>query len=179
MSTSYPRTCLGIDPGTANIGFALVRKDSARAKPHLLALDYLGTKKWPGTVIADDVRRLRIAVKQAERWILRATHTTEFGMVSPDDVVIEWYAPRGRQRGGWKTALTVGAFVAVAELAGVPLVAASPKDRAAADRDKAKVIAAMKRRVVGFAEALERWPETKHEHLADACAHAVAALETT
>jgi Holliday junction resolvasome RuvABC endonuclease subunit len=173
MPSTYPRTVLGIDPGTANIGFALVRKDSARAKPRLLALDYVGTTKGKGPVVADDVRRLRLAIDGLRTVLANAA---DYGVFS---VAVEWYAPRGRQRNGWKTALTVGAVLAVAEFAGVPVTVQAAKDRAGASKDKQKVIAAMKRRVTGFAASIERWPATKHEHLADACAHALTSLERT
>lgn len=166
--TQYPRTVLGIDPGTANIGFALVRKDSARARPRVLRLGYLGTTKGDGAVIEDDVRRLRLFLREFLDWVPRSRDAT---------VVVEWYAPRGRQRSGWKTALTVGAVFGAALVFGGEVVAAPPHARTAASKDKAKVVAAMRRRVRGFGAALAEFPARQHEHIADAAAHAVAVLE--
>lgn len=150
---------LGVDPGTANIGFVLLDPDGTYADCR-----YVKTTPGDGPVAQDDVRRLLIAIDAADAWSQR-----------PLAVVVEWYAPRGRQRAGWKTALTVGALVAWARLRGVHLHVAQPAQRTAASSNKAKVVRAMRRRLGSvFRSTLDGMPTTAHEHIADAAAHAVA-----
>lgn len=126
-----------------------------------------------GAQIPDDVRR---------HWEICAWVYSYMERWDPWLVVIEWYAPRKgmRARSGWKTIITVGGILAIAQTQGRQVAAqsAGALRRFCDDApEKEGVIAFCHDHCPGFSAHLTNHPKSKHEHVADACGHAMLARE--
>jgi Holliday junction resolvasome RuvABC endonuclease subunit len=67
---------LGIDPGLAHVGLALVEQENAASGPcidyRVLRVGYLKTTKGPGPVTGDDLRRYREILESIGPWLASA-----------------------------------------------------------------------------------------------------------
>lgn len=167
-------TGVGIDGGLATLGLA--RVDVEGTKPRVVALDFHATekasKKVKVSVTYDDRVRARAQVERICAFIDDARYTDVIGM--------EWYLPNRLNRSGWKTLLVVGGVLALAHEEGWPMLieqlpgevkrfVGNPK------ADKDEVVRWCRKNVLDFDRLVDRFPATKHEHLADATIHAILA----
>ncbi|RYF12706.1 MAG: hypothetical protein EOO40_00565 [Deltaproteobacteria bacterium] len=168
---------LGCDPGMAHTGLSVVRRLSdGRNATEALVLVESKPDSAQETIGADDARRMK-AIHQAitqlvARWC-------------PDVIAIESYAPIMGKQGGsaWKTSMVYGMIYGLALSANRPVTQNRPQDikRAFAmahDRSKLAVQTALCGIVPNLDVMLQGVCAGKREHLADATAHAMLALDS-
>lgn len=173
-----PFRALGVDPGFANTGLAVVEVSPT---PKLIALRFLETSKSSKKamrdirVSADDQRRLR-SIWDALSETIEQYH--------PNAIGVESYALFPGQLGGnsWKVALAYQLSVCVGWKYGVLPMVFRPDDlkRRFLGKNAGTKLAVedvLKVLVLGFKDALLEFPKTKREHVTDAVGHAVLALE--
>jgi len=164
---------LGIDPGLAHVGLALVSGGDQGDRPYVvLRVGYLKTTKGDGPVTGDDLRRYREIRDGVEPWM------------QPADVLgIEVYTARGRQSAGsaTKTGAVYGMILGVAWDRIRSVHAMHPQQTRARlglrqGADKAAVQGKVCLLVTGATEALAATPRGQREHVGDAIALALCAL---
>jgi Holliday junction resolvasome RuvABC endonuclease subunit len=171
---------LGVDPGFANMGAAVVEQPMRGGKITIIALKVLETKKASRKVLSmfrvagDDQRRLK------EQWELLTGMLTVSGCTA---VGVESYAPWPGQMGGnaWKVGLSYQVVCAAAWYIGVEPFVFMPSDlkrEFCHDKkaSKEQVGAALAAMVEGLRRALIGIPLRLREHATDAVGHAVLAL---
>ena len=174
-------TALGVDPGFANLGLAVVMRPKPGALLQLVMLEVVETSKAPKKVMrdlrvaADDQRRLR------EFWD-KLSH--EIAAHRPSAMGVESYALFPGQLGGnsWKVSFAFQMSVCCGWAHGILPMVFRPDDlkrRLLGKNAGTKVAVAdvLRTLVVGFGDALDQLPKTKREHAADAVGHALLALE--
>jgi Holliday junction resolvasome RuvABC endonuclease subunit len=169
-------TALGVDPGMANTGLSVVRRTLQGG--YVIEQTAL-VQSTPGKKAVrkadDDFRRLELIHKALQELI---------GRWSPQVIAIETYTPLMGMQGGsaWKTSMVYGMVMGVAISNSRRVVSQTPKDiKAAFTLGKAKgkgdVQAMLLRLVPGLQEHLGKVCAGKREHMADATAHAMLALD--
>jgi Holliday junction resolvasome RuvABC endonuclease subunit len=165
-----PPRILGIDPGFASLGLAVLQGE------RLLACEVLATEKAKAKradlrVSVDDSRRLG-EICEAVTAVLERHHV--------DAVAIEVFTmvPGKMAGGASKTAMAYGALYALARARGclwLPLVPDDLKRGLCGRRSasKAEVQTAVCDLTFGARAALDAMPKTKREHAADAIAAAI------
>ena len=174
-------TALGVDPGFANLGLAVVMRPKPEAPLRLVTLEVVETSKAPKKamrdlrVAADDQRRLRHFWNRLELVI---------AAYLPQAIGVESYAPWPGQMGGnaWKVALAYQLSVCAGWAHGILPMVFRPDDlkRRLLGKNAGTKVAVedvLRTLVMGFGEALDKLPKTKREHAADAVGHALLAIE--
>ena len=172
-------SALGVDPGLAHTGLAIVT-ETDRGVFHIVHLGCVKTTKGQDRdvrIVDDDGRRLVEIHKAVTRVI--ADH-------APGMVGIETYAPRtGLQgNGAHKVVAVYGLVAGLALSANRPVFGATPQDirrtlLGKSGGTKQAVAGAVHVLCPGMAAALAKRPKAEHEHIIDAVAHAIHALEST
>ena len=170
---------MGVDPGVAATGVAVLAKTEASA-PICQRLELIQTKKADKKdrrglrVTADDARRLR------EVWNGLAPIAEEY---RPQALAFEVYSPYQAQGGNaWKAARIEGAVQMFGLERGMLVLPFLPQDLkrgfcAALNASKGDVQEALIQKIERMSDELERFPKGKREHLADAAGHAYLAFE--
>lgn len=174
-------TAMGIDPGFAHLGLAVVTRQKPGDPLRLVTLEVVETSKAPKKamrdlrVAADDQRRLRHFWNRLESVI---------AAYLPQAIGVESYAPWPGQMGGnaWKVALAYQLSVCVGWAHGVLPMTFRPDDlkRRLLGKNagtKGEVEQGLCAEVTGLRDALDALPKTKREHAADAVGHALLAIE--
>lgn len=174
---SAPRVILGIDPGFSALGWAAL--ELRPPGPHLLALGLLRTRPGEAALLKseDNLARLRV--------LWRGLHAlAELRPVAIAAEAQSW--PRNASAAA-KVASAWGLLAALAELLSVPVIHASPqavKLHATGKRTASKIEVqnALEARP-GFEDLARQLeaasiPASLAEHPVDACAVALAALDT-
>lgn len=166
---------LGLDPGFASLGWALL--DASGARPRCLAAGVIRTKKDGRTSIArcdDNARRLaQIACELDE---LHKAH--RFAIIAAEAQSWTRFAASDRA-----TAMVWGAIAAVAELFNCPVVQLRPQDvkkqiTGDASASKAALETACHHRIGDAEKVLATVkPDSQRNHAADALAVALASLD--
>lgn len=182
-ASSIGQIVMGIDPGFASGGVAILKRSSPspQSPVRALAVKFLGTEKATKKarnslrVSADDFRRYK------ELWLMLEDLRIVY---CPYAVGVEAYMPQGPRGGGQATktlavyggvlwwALSRGLFVA-------PFVPSDLKIRFGGSKSASKedVEAGLCREVEGLKELIAKIPKTHREHVADAAGHAFLVLE--
>lgn len=181
MRGMYGGLAMGVDPGLANCGFALVAEnaDGKLKVVHThLVTTHRQTSPDPTARIADDDTRRMVLIQRAMVALL--------GEYKPALVGIETYVPIAGKggNGAYKVGAVYGAVHALATSANRPVYAATPQDirRAllgTATGTKKDIERAVAQVCTGVAQALDAQKKADREHVADAIAHAVYALDRT
>lgn len=177
---------IGIDPGFASLGAVVIYRPPGEL-PRVVRSELIETQKAPKKnrsslrVSHDDLRRYSEIYGKASK-LVQNHQVVAMG--------IEVYQPGfqgsgGARRGGGaasKTMAVYGMLLGLGFAHRLFVSAGNPADvkRRFAGRVKAskeEVIERMRGVVVGIGDFLDEVPKTKREHLADAAAHAVLALE--
>ena len=174
-------TALGIDPGFAHLGLAVVTRPEPGAPLRLLTLEVVETSKAPKKVMrdlrvaADDQRRLKHFWDRLELVI---------AAYMPQAIGVESYAPWPGQMGGnaWKVALAYQLSMCVGWAHRLLPLSFRPDDlkRRLLGKNAGTKVAVEHRlcaEVAGLRDALDALPKTKREHAADAVGHALLAIE--
>lgn len=167
---------LGCDPGMANTGLSVVRRlQDGRYQVEAMSLVESKPDSAQETIGADDARRMK-GIHQAITQLVAKW--------CPNVVAIESYAPMvGKQGGGaWKTSMVYGMIYGLALSANRPVTQTRPQDikrafSTTADRSKLAVQTWLCGIVPNMTAMLQDVPPSKREHLADATAHALLALD--
>ncbi len=173
-------TVVGIDPGWANQGMAVIRQTQGQPI-ELLAVKYTKTEKFKDKkakqnlrVNVDDARRLR------ELWAGMDELVKPWGA---NAIAVEAYAPRPGMGGGnaWKSAMAYALVHGYALHRDITLQPFLPLDLKAAfgltkSADKSEVGRAVCAKVPGLENALHKYPQGVWEHLTDAAGHAYLGL---
>lgn len=167
---------LGCDPGMAHTGLSVVRRYHAgHYVVEAMSLVESRPDATQDTKSLDDARRLK-GIHQAVTQLVAKW--------CPHVVAVESYAPLVGKQGGsaWKTSMVYGMIYGLALSANRPVSANRPQDIKRAfshkdDRSKLAVQAWLCGVVPNLAGMLEAVPASKREHLADATAHAMLALD--
>jgi len=178
MPKSSTLTAVGVDPGLAKMGIAVVERSPERTK--LRYMDLLVTKKGS----KKQLRNLRIADDDQRRIkeLYDATVAT-LKKYKAHGIGVESYTPHGPMGGGaWKVGNVAQSIVCLGWSLGFRPMLFRPDDlkRTFLGRNKGTkldVQVALYEHVDGLEKALMRFPETNREHLADAVGHAVLALD--
>jgi len=180
-ASSMGQIVMGVDPGFASGGVAILQRRSPSSPVQAIAVKFLGTAKATKKarnnlrVSADDFRRYKELWSMLED--LRIVH-------APYAVGVEAYMPQGPRGGGQASktlavyggvlwwALSRGLFVA-------PFVPSDLKKRFGGSKSASKeaVEAGLCREVEGLKELIVKIPKTQREHVADAAGHAFLVLE--
>lgn len=173
--------CLGVDPGLAHCGLALVAEtqDGTLKVAHTeLVTTFKGGSDDPGARISDDDTRRMILIQKAVVALI--------GTYRPTMVGIETYTPlAGKQaNGAFKVATIYGLVHGLATSANRPVYAATPQDirrglLGTVTGTKKDIERAVLRVCPDAACALDRHKKADREHIADAIAHAIFALDRT
>lgn len=176
-ATKTSRVALGIDPGMAHTGLAIVTR-THNGVYHCEKLVLAASKPTGKGLVPraqDDARRLKL---------IHAACMELMAYFAPHVLAVESYAPLvGRQGGSaWKTSVVYGLVHGIGLSGNRPVVAQSPQDIKRAftlgkNNSKQHVQAMMCKLVQGLDAKLEAVCASKREHLADATAHAVLALD--
>lgn len=170
---------MGVDPGLASTGLAILEKAPGK-KASCLKLKVIRTKK------ADkkDRRNLRVTADDSRRLKeIRDGLAELFEDLRPQALAFEVYSPYGAQGGSaWKTARVEGAvqmFGLEREILVLPFL---PQDlkRGFCGRvgaSKVDVQTALCEKVDDLRTAIQNFPKTVQEHVADAAGHAYLAFE--
>lgn len=180
MFGMYGGTALGVDPGLAHCGLAVV-SETNEGNLRILHCDVINTTKDSTTaglkVCDDDTRRL-VTIQRA---VMAAI--CEY---KPTLVGLETYTPlAGKQgNGAFKVATVYGSVHALATSANRPVYSATPQDVRLAflgsrSGTKEDVQEALKKHCSGIDKAIEKFNKSLREHVVDAIAHAVLALDKT
>lgn len=180
MFGMYGGTALGVDPGLAHCGVAIV---SETAEGHFRILHtacIVTTKdtKTAGLRISDDDTRRMVAIHRVVVDIICTFKPTLVGL--------ETYVPlagKGGQ-GAFKVGQVYGMIHGLATSANRPVYAATPQDVRMAflrkrSGTKSDVYDAVKKNCTGLDKALEEHVPSKREHVVDAIAHAILVLDKT
>jgi Holliday junction resolvasome RuvABC endonuclease subunit len=173
---------MGIDPGFRSLGIAILEQIQGQM-PKVLSLRVIETEKKSGKkalvatrVSTDDQRRLSEIWEALEEEVADPERR-------PFAVGVEAYRPFAGRGGGnaWKSAVAYGFVSSWARARGWPLFVFLPEDLKIAftrsrSASKEEVAEAMCLKVSGLREKLERLPEVKREHVADAAGHAYLVL---
>lgn len=170
---------LGVDPGFAKMGVAVLEKTTA-GSARAIHLRVIETKK----ASKKELRSLRVASDDQWRlheiWSALDAVGQEYGPFAA--VGVETYSPYRGTGSGWKAALAYQLVCCQAWNWGVSALPFMPQDikRAFAGNisaSKGDIIEAMGSKIVSFVVHLEGIAKTKHEHVADAAGHAYLAIE--
>lgn len=184
---------LGIDPGFASLGFAVLRLEAAG--PEVVTLGVVRTKKSDKkqrVLAADDnIRRCREIARPLDSLMTFGTSGyVPRALRDPGDdravrlVCAEKMSFPRNASAAAKMAMSWGMIVANLEHYGLPLLQASPQDvkrrvTGSASASKEEVQAALKKRFGrGLGRMVKALPEGEHEHAFDALASAVACLDS-
>jgi len=170
---------LGIDPGMASMGLAVVCR-SAEGVDKVLDGKVIETKK----ATKKELRNLRMCVDDQRRMRLLSDASEELiKKYNPHVIGIEAYAPTIGRMGGnaWKVGNVMQAMVCLSWNYGYePLIfLASDLKRTFLGKSsgsKLEVEEVLREKVLGVGDILARFPKTKQEHVTDAIGHAVLAL---
>lgn len=173
-------TVLGVDPGLASLGLAVLRRDpSLRSMPEALLLESLGTKKGSKKLLRnirvadDDERRYR------EIWERVGEVIQDYGVTV---VAMENYVPYAQVgSGAWKTCRVCGLIHGLTLSRKLTFLSFLPQDlkRRIAGKlsaSKEEVEAALHGKVWNFQNRMQTVRKDDHEHLADATGHAYLAF---
>jgi Holliday junction resolvasome RuvABC endonuclease subunit len=178
MSEPATLRVMGVDPGLASLGVAVIEKREERVMA--LAARVLRTKKASQKMLrdlrvsADDQRRL------GELWDGLVAIVTAH---RPQGLAIESYAPQpGRGgSGGWKSAVVYGVVYGLGRANDCTVLPFWPGDlkrkltgKASASKDEVATVVLGE--VAGLAELLHKIPRTQREHVTDAAGHALLGL---
>lgn len=176
--------CMGIDPGFAKTGIAVV--EVGDDEPRLLHLRIVETKKATKKklnnrrVSHDDQDRLQ------QIWDAMIATALEW---EPAILAYEVYAPRPGKLSAWKTALVTGMIQGMANAMEKPLYPFIPQDLKReftgftgkkgekVDTSKKEVQAALGLALTGWSDMIQAIPESKREHVADAAGHAYLGIQ--
>lgn len=170
--------CLGVDPGLASCGFAVVA-EGLDGNMRVVHTEVVLTEKSSetGRVADDDLRRLLYI----QRAVVRLLHEH-----NPNILGVETYTPLAGKgaNGSFKVCQVYGLVVGLAASANRPVYGATPQDIRRAfiggpKGSKNDVQMALTRVCSGVTAAVESFPKSHQEHVADAIAHAVLALDNT
>lgn len=170
--------CLGVDPGLANCGFAVVQ-EGLDGKMKVVHTEVVLTERGDDgeRVCQDDMRRLTYI----QRAVVRLLHDH-----NPNMLGVETYVPLAGKgaNGAFKVAQVYGLVVGLAVSANRPVYGYAPQDLRRAflggsKGSKDAVQMAIGQVCVGVDAAVESFPKTHREHVADAIAHAILALDNT
>lgn len=175
-------TALGIDPGFADCGLAVVGKRAADDDPVLVHVDIVTTKKAAKKamrglrVLADDQRRLKE---------LHGKIMSMHALYQPSVIGVESYSPQPGRAGssGWKVSMVYGGICWYGYTQGIlvlPFLPADLKRRVAGkvSASKQAVQQALNTNVFPqLNQRLQQFPMGKREHIADAAGHALLAVE--
>lgn len=170
-------TVMGIDPGFASVGVAVLEESKVQAKITVLRVlkTEKGSKKELRTLrmSADDSRRLQ------ELWQHLSTLVRAY---KPRALAVEAYSPFTGRGGGnaWKTSMVYGLVHGLGLAFDIPVFPFLPADlkrkfgmkASATKQDVADGLATF---VPSVREALERLNKTDREHASDAAGHAYLA----
>ncbi len=181
MRGMYGSLCLGVDPGLANCGFALVA-ETAEGNLKIVHTHLVTTHRElsddPTARISDDDTRRMVLIQRAMVGLL--------GEYKPALIGIETYVPIAGKggNGAYKVGAVYGAVHALATSANRPVYAATPQDIRRAllgspSGTKKDIERAIGMVCTGVTQALEKHKKSDREHVADAIAHAVYALDRT
>jgi Holliday junction resolvasome RuvABC endonuclease subunit len=191
------RLVLGIDPGFASLGYAVLELGVGGAEDRVVTIGVLRTKatdKKHRVLVADDnVRRGRELARPLGTLVRKGdtdyAHKPPMGGLFEDVSTIclvcaeKMSFPRSSSAAA-KVAMTWGLMIANLERYHLPLLVATPQDvkrrvTGKADASKKEVEAAMiKRFGRGLLRMVKGIPETQREHAFDALASAVACLDS-
>lgn len=176
---------LGLDPGFASCGYAVLRVDAGVAR--CVALGVVRTKKSAKrlrVLATDDNMRRAKEIARALRSLL------EYGALDPTRkhgparlVCAESMSSPRNSSSASKMAMTWGALIALCDERGLPLLQASPqqvKVRACgkSTASKEEVERAMRKQYAGLGKLVKHLPDGEHEHAFDALAVAHACLDS-
>lgn len=167
---------LGCDPGMRHTGLSVVRRMyNGTYAVEALSLVESKPDKSQETISLDDARRMK-SIHQAMTQLVAKW--------CPNVVAIETYSPLVGKQGGsaWKTSMVYGMIYGLALSANRPVQATRPQDIKQAfslksDRSKQAVQDWLVRMVPNLGPMLETVCAGKREHLSDATAHAILALD--
>lgn len=168
---------MGVDPGFANMGVAVVDSDLRVLEAYTVGTSKTGNKKR--RVTDDDVDRMNLL------WLNLRQTVEEF---KPDAVAVESYTVFRPEQGGqgkgagWKAVYAYAMACTVAFEHALPIYAFRPGDLkriVAKDKSASKVDVedAVRKVVANLDEFLEGIPSGAHEHAADAVGLALCGLE--
>lgn len=173
-------TVLGVDPGFASMGMAVLRLEEGADLPRCLHLQVVETK---GTakklrrnlrVAADDLRRTR-GLQEALAQVIEQHE--------PYALAYEVYQPFRAQGGNaWKAARAEGLVQGIGMDRGLHVMGFLPMDLkiqivGKKTASKTEVAEALRIKIAHFGDRLDVFPSTKQEHVSDAAGHALLALE--
>ena len=170
---------MGIDPGLASTGMAIVEKRGTELTLKILAMveTKKATKKELRStrVSGDDQRRIR------EYWNIGLQLVQQHNVQT---IGVESYAPIPGQAGGgsWKTAQVYQAMICLGWSTGTFVVPFRPGDIKSRflgknSGTKIEVQTVIESIVPGMSATMDRYKQGKHEHLSDAVGHAILAVE--
>jgi Holliday junction resolvasome RuvABC endonuclease subunit len=175
MATKDAPLVLGIDPGMANFGWALLKLEQSTESVVLLGVLRTEKTDTKQKVLAsdDNVRRLRLVAQL----VLGLTESENVVAICLESMSF----PRSSSAAA-KMAMTWGVVTTVAELRGIPMFQASPQQIKAKvcgkkDASKDAVEAAIRKRHPE-ADALMKLPPSVQNHAWDAVAAAVTCLDS-
>lgn len=170
---------MGLDPGFAEMGVAVIGRTAEKAKPQLLHLGTIKTEKGKKKerinlrVTNDDQRRYDEIYEALEAIRQR---------FRPTAVGVEAYHPHKDVTTGWKTAVVYGGVIFWAKSQGIYCAPYIPQDlkrrfcgkQSGSKQEVAAVAAVM---VEGAWEAYLATAKTRQEHVGDALGHSILVLE--
>jgi len=172
-------TVLGIDPGWASTGVAVLRKYADQSVECLHA-GVIRTEKSS----KKDLRSLRVSADDTRR--MKELHVGLAGIADAFDIQVlayEVYSPYGKQGGNaWKASRAEGGVQIFGLERGMVVLPFLPQDLKRAfcgkvSASKDDVIEAMSKKVKSLEAMLLQLPKTMREHAADAAGHAYLAFE--
>lgn len=180
MYGMFGGTAMGVDPGLAHLGLAIV-SETPEGHLRIVHTDCISTEKDSKTaglrVSDDDTRRL----VTLHKGVLEALFNYK-----PTLVGLETYVPLAGKggNGAFKVATVYGLVHGLATSANRPVYAATPQDIRLAflgkrTGTKTEVEAALHKHCAGIDKALAAYPKSLREHVVDAIAHAILALDRT
>jgi Holliday junction resolvasome RuvABC endonuclease subunit len=183
---SLPKV-MGIDPGFATTGVAILQGTSDGSEVRCLGLKLIETKKTPKKLMRD----LRVSADDYQR--LRQIHYEMRTVImehEPAAIAYEVYQPftgpvkgrTGYRSSSWKVGRVEGVIVSIGtihELLILPFLTLDLKKGLTGNRSasKAQVQEALHAKVSGFTQALLRISKTKKEHVSDAVGYAYLAYQ--
>jgi Holliday junction resolvasome RuvABC endonuclease subunit len=170
---------MGIDPGFASMGVAVIGRSNAGARIQLLHLGTVSTAKATKKARVnlratnDDQRRYDEIYDAIEA--LRQRYR-------PTAVGVEAYHPYVEAATGWKTAVVYGGIIFWARASNIycaPYIPQDLKRRFCGNQSGSKLAVAsvVMQLIVGAPEAYLATNKTQREHVGDALGHAVLVLE--
>jgi Holliday junction resolvasome RuvABC endonuclease subunit len=172
---------IGVDPGFALMGLALLEVDVSTGRCAWVATELIQTAPSPRRVRAyatdDLLRRAEEIARRLERVIeLWASRGGVFA------ACVESFSPPRNSSAASKVAMAWGALVAIASQRGIPVLQVSPQGLKLAltgdkSASKGDIAAAVEARVTSTpAEQIAKIPRSKREHVYDAAAAAIACM---